>query len=176
MAIAIDTNVLNYLVEAVWRGEETFADGTLAAAERLAVVRLMMAGEFLFVGKVAIGEAVHPANPLGKELERFVYNLLGELSIDAGDVPDWKMRAAVLGAYHPGEKNRNDCLIVAEAELAGCECLLTFDRKLKSRLFDRALIPVRSPTELWSTLSPLPTQQWKPHPASPLGQSTAWKW
>jgi predicted nucleic acid-binding protein len=76
-------------------------------------------------------------------------------------------RAKKLGQYHQaregGEKRRReeDCRVVAEAELAEADALLTFDKTLQKNLGSHARLRLLAPLEYWTALA-------IPHRATPV--------
>ena len=80
---------------------------------------------------------------------------------------------------HKGDRNHNDCRIVAEAELGGCEYLLTYDQALLANLADRTHgIRLLTPKVYWSSLNlPHGSEPVRlPHPTNPLSKETWWIW
>ena len=110
--------------------------------------------------------------------KRFHESLGGVLLLDGPwqiDNNALESRARQLLVLH---KKRNDCLALAEAELAGFHGLLTFDKKFHSHLHSVA----QGPKPMW------PSQYWKaldiqaaakpcrtPASSNPLAHQTWWR-
>lgn len=87
-------------------------------------------------------------------------------------------RAAELAAYHKREKDKNDCTIAAECELAGMPALLTCDKRLLECLRMETRVWLVRPSEFWDSMR-VP----KGHPPNrafssdnPLLQCSWWHW
>lgn len=88
-------------------------------------------------------------------------------------------RARELGQYHKGDqREEEDCRVVAEAELAGADSLLSFDKDLRKRLSPYARLPLLAPSEYWTALGiPRGTRPPKePDRSHPLYPEPWWRW
>ena len=87
-----------------------------------------------------------------------------------------KERTQELLAHRAGDK---DCQIVAEAELAGFEILLTCDADLRKRLESRTNnLTILAPKEYWDSLE-IPRGEkpkFQPTRSNPLFYAKWWKW
>jgi hypothetical protein len=84
--------------------------------------------------------------------------------------------ATELEEHHPGQKN--DCMILAEAEDIGFATLLSFDDQFVKRLAPHARLTLTKPAQLWEALAiPLGARPDKvPTPDNPLAREKWWRW
>ena len=174
--VGLDSNTVTYLRDAMWATDDPSADGTEAGAERLAMLRAYLYGPAnLCVTPTVVAEYSRIPDIDSK---RFHESLGGVLLHDGPwqiDSVRLKSRARQLRVLH---KRPNDCLALAEAELAGFHALLTFDKGFHShlRLVAQGL-KLMWPSEYWKTLRIQVGTKPRLTPAStnPLASQTWWQ-
>lgn len=173
---AIDTMVVDYLVQAMSAGYNPVADHDLTLAkERVAAFRLFLWDSLMILPTVlkqieATGDASRR-----QKLENLVIIHLLEAQVPVEAVLGIETRAKALAKYH---SDINDCRIIAEAEYAQAEVLLSFDHRLIRRLCKYTHIPLGTPSEYWDRLAiPRGTPpKWTPVSRNPLSREKWWLW
>jgi len=171
----VDSQIVDYLIAAVYGGEQPSAADAELAAEQTATLRLYLWGEQLVIGCVASREIRRTASETQRErLQGLINQFLDEVWIQASEVRLWHKRARDLRRHHRG---RRDCLIVAEAELTARR-FLTNDRRAIGALRALARIPMMTPVARWNELA---VQRGTPprlslHPTNPLVRMDFWRW
>ncbi len=178
-SVGLDTNVLDYLVSAMTEGYGPAADpDPVLAKEKVAAFRIFLHLDAVAVGPTVNEEIERTRNPAYRQqLTSFRDSLVVELcNMDTAAVA---RRADFLSQFHPGDRNRRDCLVVAQAEIGGLATLLTFDGDLKRRLNGRTVgLRLMTPSELWTYMN-IPRGQvprWRPATTNPLYRATWWCW
>ena len=173
--VAIDSNVLTYLAEAMTRDYEPAKDpDALIALERVASIRV-----FLYCGDVSnppttdreIQAITHDERRVYQEQIRSI--LIPELAnLDGVQVAK---RTKEFLEYHDDQA---DCSILAETEVGSVAHLLTVDHQLKNRLGPHSPVVVQRPTEYWTSLGiphgARPAQI--PDRRTPLARAVWWVW
>lgn len=174
--VCIDSNAVTYLLEAMAAG--TCPVGALAA-EKISLLRTYLyRDEILHMSPTVEAEY----SKIRDEARRKHHVNLGNALLGDTLEPDMQELETRTHEYlqlHRGDQNRNDCQIVAEAELGGCDCLLTYDPALLANLAGRTHgISLLTPKDFWSSLNiprgSAPVRL--PHPTSPLSKETWWIW
>lgn len=174
-SIAIDSNVLTYLVEVTEPGYDPAKDRPELAAERIAMLRVFLyGGRDFWVSPTVKREYGRIRNQAW--LSRHD-SLTGVLLLDQDlNVSDDTIdrRVAELVQHH--RKTRN-CRILAEAELMGLRTLLSFDPKLANRLGPHTNVQIISPSGYWRLLNvPVGARPvWSPAPLNPLAGVGWWR-
>src|SRR5712691_996865 len=85
-------------------------------------------------------------------------------------------RAKYFADYHKGKKQSKDCLVLAEAECSEMDVLLTFDNNFIEHLAQRTTLRLERPSGLWARLGILPgtRPRWGPAPGNPTA-SQRWR-
>lgn len=174
--IAIDSNCLSYLVDAMYSCERPLDN---LADQKIALLRTYLyRDEILFISSTVHSEYQKIKDALNKERHEGISDIVLD------DVPESNPKAIEDRFYyytnfHKGQKNKKDCRILAESELGGCRYLLTYDFKYLSRLKEKTeTIKMKTPSEFWSLLNipkgarPART----PSPTNPLSNQTWWIW
>jgi len=174
--VAIDSNCLTYLVDAMYSCERPIDD---LADQKIALLRIYLyRDEILYISSTVQSEYRKIRDASNKERHEGISNIL------LGDVPKSNPktiedRFCFYTNFHKGKKNKKDCRILAESELGDCQYLLTYDFKYLSRLKEKTeIIKMKTPVEFWSSLNipkgakPVRT----PHPTNPLSNQTWWIW
>lgn len=179
--VALDTNIAAYLIDAIEIGYSPFEDfRTGLAPERIAAYRIYVYAGTPFVVPTVRNEIEQTRDPdrHWKPLNTVAYqfNEIGEQDLSPQCVAE---RAEAYRAYHRGPHNERDCRIVAEAECAGLDVLLTFDVNLKKALVDRtSSLAIKSPSEYWQELG-LPRglePKHAPAQGNVLALAKWWRW
>jgi len=167
--VALDVDVVRLLVDGLnWR------DGPAPEAETVAVVRV-----YFYITNPLLTPTV--AAEVQQENERRLSHWKS-YHFEEIAAPDDFYRGCVKGMaeryvdYHPDPR---DCRVVAEAECAKVEALLTLDAELVRGLSGRSeVISVVSPSEYWRTVN-LPhgaTPRTTPTEGNPLLNANWWHW
>lgn len=174
--VCIDSNAATYLVEAIMTGKRP--DDALAA-EKISLLRTYLYSDVILC--ITLGVDVECSKIRDEERRKCHENLFKVLLDEAlkPDMRELETRTSEYSQIHKGDRNRNDCRIIAEAELGGCEFLLTRDTTLIKKLDDRThKIRLLTPEDFWSSLNiPCGSKSVRqPHPTNPLSQETWWIW
>ncbi len=174
-SIAIDSNALTFFVDAIEVGYDPALDQADIATEKVAILRIYFyTGEPYYVVPMVEKEYRDIIDRIKKNDHEDVHSVLMQDFIDEIDDKDIKKRFDFYFQCHPCIE---DCRILAEAELAGLDILLTFDKKLINRLkhITKSIIILR-PSEYWTMLDiasgtrPLVS----PHRTNPLSRKNWW--
>jgi predicted nucleic acid-binding protein len=106
--------------------------------------------------------------------DSFIAILINESQIKQTDYIE--LRVKELERYHNG---KNDCRILAEAEDAEFQALLTYDNHFFNRLQGvSSIIKIFRPTEYWNQLyiSHGAKPDKRPHASNPLVKQKWWEW
>lgn len=175
--IGIDANALTYLVEALLPGYDPENDSSDLAEERIAMLRIYFYRDepYYVLPSVKVEYKKIP-NELTRDQHESIHWIL---LLDY----NWKLDASKLNnrkqellKHHTEDK---DCQIVAEAELAGFEILLTCDVDLRKRLESRTNnLRILTPKEYWDSLE-IPRgekPEFQPTRSNPLFYAKWWRW
>lgn len=173
-AIAIDSNALTYLIDANQEKYDPAADVYLGK-ERLAMIRaLIYSDHLLWVGPTVEAEYKNIPNPGRREDHRRIAQYVLEDQPLRVDPAVLETRVRELNGGHPGEA---DCRIVAEAEFAGLDTLLSCDADMLGAFKSLSEVKVLKPSEFWESLA-IPsgsTPMRSPAPGHPLFGKNWWK-
>lgn len=173
--VALDSNALTYLLDAISEGYLPHADPDSISAERSAMFRLFCYGGCpLWVSPTVRTEYLRITAPAKRELhDRWArYQLEDVEPTVAAFLVD--ARATDLNNYHD---DLDDCHIVAEAEAAGAEILVTSDGDLIANLSPHSRITILRASELLASLAIAQgtTPTWIPAEGNPLSGQTWWR-
>lgn len=173
--VAIDSNALTYLVEAMEPGYDPADDAPGLAAERIAMIRTYLyAGVQFWVMPTVEAEYNRIRDP-SRHLrhQRTVWILLLDAPVDAPS-DSLTARARQLASHHPGA---NDCRIVAESEASGVCSLVTRDDTLIANLQPHTKLLLQYPSLFWASLgiSPGASPLFQPHTTNALAQVSWWR-
>lgn len=176
-AVALDSDVTTFLMQANTAGYDPKGDtDAKVALEREAAFRVFLHAERIFALPTVNEQVARIPDADFRDLHKGFYLVhLEEPRLDASTVA---ARAQELGQYHKGGAAKEDCQIVAEAELAGADVLLTFDGLLRKRLGLHARLRLLAPSEYWIALA-VPrgaTPAREPEMSHPLSDATWWRW
>jgi hypothetical protein len=169
--VAIDSQCYTYLIDALASAQEPTDN---LAAQRLALFR-----SFLYrAGGLHITPTTRTEFEAIRDAERRRCHqdwttLFPETNLISNN--STTQRTQELGVYHDGT---NDCRIVAEVEDASILTLITFDRRLMTRLASHTQVAIVSPTDYWNGLS-VPrgaTPVMQPRADNPMATQTWWRW
>lgn len=177
-AVALDSDVTTYLMQANTAGYDPARDCDMEVApERKAAFLVFLHIERIVALPTVRRQVARIADTDLRALHQgFELIHLDEPRLDEATVA---IRARELEQYHkggPGEEE--DCRIVAEAELAGADALLSFDEDLRKRLGPHARLRLLAPSEYWTALGitqgTRPPKE--PDRSHPLYSSAWWRW
>ena len=173
--LAVDSNTLTYLLDAVQPGYDPQCDASGLGPEKTAMVRLFLFAECLFWVSPTVKAEYRqiPGTAWREAHERWASLLLHDQDLDVSKAA-LEARARELLVFHP---SRNDCRVVAEAEHAGCSELLSCDEAMLSRLAGAADLRIMRPSELFDELGIGPGAEPRVLPAAsnPLLLESWWR-
>ena len=173
--VAIDSNALTYLIDAMAPEYEPARDASGLAVDRIAMIRIRL---YAGIPLAVLPTVEREYRAIRQDTKRTEHARACAVLLDEGP---WQLppisvasRAEELAAFHNGGC---DCHLIAEAEASAMEVLLTCDGKLRSNL--RSLTPVRllRPSELFESfaLQPGARPVWEPSQGNPLGLKSWWR-
>ncbi len=178
VSIALDSHSLTYLVEAFHSIDGPPEEP--CAAEKLALLLIYLYSQADFtISPTVKTEYKRIRDKKLRAMHEYFCEFVLNTFTPTPECGEVLSRASKLSKFHPGEKNFNDCKILAECELAKIEVLLTYDdpflKHLQSVAWDVRML---RPTEHWAELDiprgANPTRGF--HPTNPL-RCAAWlKW
>lgn len=175
--MALDSNALTYLVEAVRDGYLPQTDPDPIAPERLAMFRLYCySTDAFWVSPTVRAEYFRITDPAKREShDRWAKYHLEDLEPPVpASVLDQRASALNCRCRHA---DFDDCRVVAEAEAASVEILLTSDGDLIKDLAVETRMTILRPTEFLASLAipPGSTPQTIPSAGNPLAVETWWR-
>jgi hypothetical protein len=172
--LAIDWRVLNFLQLSMTPGYNPAADNSDDAAERVAILRCCICAACFYLILPSLMAEIEGL-PI---VESDIY---GRIPCLQTSCPKWdpapetvEQRTKELLIHHVNEKN---CRLVAEAERAQVEALLTSDRDLIRDLRGRCAVSLARPGDFWRSLG-IPKDAmpvWVPSIHSYLGEHSWWR-
>lgn len=177
-AVAFDSDILTYLMQANTAGYDPARDcDKEVAPEREAAFLLFLHVEPIVVLPTVKRQVARIPDADFRTLHQgFLMVHTEEPQLDEASIAS---RARKLGQHHKGDQGEEeDCRVVAEAELAAVDALLSFDMDLRRRLGPHARLPLLAPSEYWPVLGiPRGTRPPKePDSLHPLYPETWWRW
>jgi len=149
------------------------------ADQEIALLRTYLyRDDILYITSTVMSEYQNIKDALKKERHEGISNVV------LGDVPKSNTeiienRFKYYSNFYKGQKKENDCRILAESELGGCQYLLTYDFDFLSRLKDKTeTIIITTPVEFWLLLNVPHGARTvrKPSDTNPLSNQTWWIW
>jgi len=175
MEVAIDSNALTYLVEAMDPNYDPANDEPTLAVERISMLRTFIYAGIPFY---VLPQVMKEYNRIPKFEWRNIHEstvgaLLEDVLIDSQD-NDIQKRKTEFMSFHPKNK---DCQILAEAEAMDISSLLTRDNDFKNRLSSHTTIRIVYPSEFWNDLNIATGAKPKssPRESNPLFGKSWWK-
>lgn len=172
--VAVDGNVLSYLIQANTLGYDPSTDpDKKLAPERKAAFRLLLYLPCIYLVPTISEEIENiPDLNLRKQHTEVRDILFDEvLNLNNEAVNDLAV------TYYDLHKSRKDCRLVAEAKLGCLDVLLTFDQDLIKHLSGYTdQLMLTTPSAYWGGLDHSRPPKWVPHPAHPLYNAGWWKW
>ena len=151
MEVAIDSNALTYLVQAMEPNYDPANDNSLLSFERISMLRT-----FLYTGDpfYVLPQVRKEYNNIPRYEWRSIHEstvgvLLEEIFIEEQDNAIQKRKEDFL-FFHPKDK---DCQILAEAEAMNMSSLLTRDNDFINKLSPHTTIQMVYPSEFWNNLN-----------------------
>ena len=175
MEVAIDSNALTYLVEAMEPNYDPANDDPSLAVERISMLRT-----FLYTGTpfYVLPQVRKEYNNIPRYEWRNIHAstvgvLLEEIFIENQDNAIQKRKTEFMSFY---PKNK-DCQVLAEAEAMNMSSLLTRDDNFINRLSPHTTIQMVYPSEFWNNLNIVSGAELKTFPleSNPLFGKSWWK-
>jgi hypothetical protein len=162
--VAIDSNCMTYLVEAMSEGSKPSGD---TSNEKIALLRIFIYHDkYLCISTTVRKEFDKIVDEAKRQSHHGVADIL-LLDIPTTDQNLIESLILEYNIYHPGEKNKKDCRILAEAELGGANIFLTYDQIFLNNLCNNThKISMFKPSNYWHDLS-------IPHDISPIRSPSA---
>lgn len=175
MNISLDSNALTYLIEAIDPDYDPLNDQQLNYLQRVSMIRIFLYGG-LRCG--ILPQVLKEVGDISKEKWRDAHeSTAGVLFHEV--IPNWskndlKMRKEVLLKSHPKEK---DCTLLAEAEFAGINVLLTRDEQFRNRLNPISSVEIIFPSDFLESMDiqKMATPKFCPLESNPLHGKSWWK-
>jgi predicted nucleic acid-binding protein len=174
-AVAIESNTLSYLAEAMLPGYDPKDDNPALAKERISMIRI-----FLYTGIT-----YHVLPTVHKEYSRIVERKTRKEHQEIAEMlcfDHWEFDQAEIklmkNRFLTHHNQENDCKILAEAEAAGMDILLSFDKRFINKLVKKTeKVKIMKPTDFWDLLNiQLGTKpKLCPSRSNPLSQKTWWQ-
>lgn len=173
LRVGLDSNCLSYLIRVASDGH---AASALLFVEAVALVRLWFyaLGRFYVTATVARECSQIPVAGMNSLHQSFTSHTYWGVPLRDRQLVN--KRVTALRSMHDGE---GDCAVLAEAEDANFDVLLTCDKKLLRRKnFFHSTVALRRPTEFWDQLK-VPRgirPVVRPAPGNPLEAQVWWQW
>lgn len=174
MNISLDSNALTYLIEAIDPSYDPFQDEQSNYLQRVSMIRIFLYGG-LNCG--ILPQVFKEVGDISKEKWREIHEstagiLFHELTLKCSEV-DLKMRKKELLKAHPKEK---DCTLLAEAEFAGINVLLSRDEQFRNRLTPLTSVKIIFPSDYLALMNiPKCTKpKFSPLESNPLSGKSWW--
>jgi predicted nucleic acid-binding protein len=171
---AIDSNAFTYLVEAVSPEYDPTFDNPQLASERIAMLRAILYGGIQFSVVPTVEQEVShiPDEVRLRDHQGAAFVMFLPVTMQVSDEVVCT-RVSALQAHHP---RYPDCRIVAEAELAGLETLVTNDKDLIHNLSGQSRIRLMKPSDYFETLGIAAGSDpvWEPERSNPLFKTDRW--
>ena len=172
--VCIDSNAMSYLVDAMTTAGRP---GGNLAEEKIALLRIYLyRDDILYISSTVREEYEKITNEENRRNHQSIDDILLR-DIPTSDPQLIEARMLEYCKHHPG-KNK-DCKILAEAELSGCQSLLTYDQVFLKRLRGKThSINILEPSEYWHSIGiPRSSRPRRvPHVTNPLSRETWWIW
>jgi hypothetical protein len=164
------------LIEAVSPGYQPENDTSRLFEERRAILRILLYIRYPCYVLPTVQKEYKRIKRTNwrNEHEEFTQMLLRDY-LGEFDNSELINRQKILCSYHD---KKLDCQILAEAEAAHMDILLTCDKKFIKRLGSRTMgVRMMKPTEYLQGLNILPGSKpvWRPSPSNPLSKKTWWE-
>jgi predicted nucleic acid-binding protein len=151
MNIAIDSNSLTYLITAMEPNYDPLHDEPSNRKERMSMLRI-----FLYQGTpfYILPQVIKEYNDIHiYEWKNMHGSTVGALLIEFRIVNKKAVIDQRRDAFLKVHKKYKDCQLLAEAEAAGMNVLLTRDKKFKNKLFEMTTVKIMYPSKYWESLS-----------------------
>jgi hypothetical protein len=174
MKITIDSNTVSYLREVIDNYSPS-KDNSNLCIERLSMIRIRFyTGEKFFIIPTVRNELDNVV-----DIDNWLHH---KIIIDMLDKRIWHLDNNIILKrklyFHQYHKKDKDCQILAEAEAARMDILLTCDKDFINRLGEKAdKVIIKTPSMFWSSLDIQPGSKPKLRPmySNPLYRKRWWK-
>lgn len=175
--VAIDSNLHTYLLQAMVPDYDPSADLTGLAPHRKAILRSFFYATQTFLIVPTVHKEYLKITDAGlKEAHQRLHDIH---LLDLNPNPDPRQVNERKDYYLKLHNGKNDCTIIAEAEIGGLEFLLTTDDKFYNRIHGRTkTIKLMKATGFWESLH-IPRNsrpKIEPLPGNPLFGKSWWRW
>lgn len=178
--IGIDSQLLTYLLDAMIPSYDPLTDKGRLFPVRQAMLRIYFyTGHSFYILPTVQDEYLTISDPARRKAHERVHEIM-LLDITMALDPDAiRERKEHFSTFHYGEKDQNDCQILAEAEIAGLSTFLTIDGDFYNHLHTKTeSVNLLYPGEFWESLNIPKGMQPTiiPDSTNPLHRKDWWKW
>ena len=175
MLVALDSNSLTYLIEAMDPHYDPCFDDSALAQERISMLRA-----HLYVGIVfhVLPQVTSEYKCISKTDWRELHDhITGALLTEV----DWNLDLQTMhrkkDLFMSLHKREKDCQVLAEAETANMTTLLTRDHKFIQRLASATAVRMMYPSEFWRSQNVRAgsVPKWEPRESNPLYGKSWWR-
>jgi hypothetical protein len=174
--VAVELQVMLYLLEGVCDGLLPDALAEPDAAERMATFRIFCYSPCaLWVPPTVRAKYTRVSDPAARARHHEWARLHLEEDVAPGaDESELAARADALRTHHDDVEG---CRVVAEAEAVGVDVLMTSDEELIRNLRAHTALSLLKPSEFFISLGIPPGTKppWLPPPGNPLRDATSWR-
>lgn len=178
LSVALDSDTFTYLVQAVDPDYNPKEDKAEVAEQRLSIIRAYLySGQNYILLPTVQRQYENIRNTLKKKAHEVIHQIMlsdTDCNLKLNDIEN---KVKYYSKHHQGRKNKDDCNILAEAELNKIDVLLTndnaFQKNLKTFI---TTVNILKPSEFWKTLN-IPQGADLviiPHPTNPLYLKKWW--
>lgn len=166
MRVGLDTNCANYLFETMNNYDPTKDNDKKLKTERLALIRI-----FLYLNNLCELPSMRgELKGIKDKIKRNQWSLHNLVNLGKVGNLDQSVISKLSDCYQKSHNQRKDCLILAEAETAKLDFLLTCDEKFIKHLKGKTKVCLTKPSQYWRKLR-LPknsSPKVLPHVTNPL--------
>lgn len=175
MKVAIDSNALTYLIDAMKPDYMPLSDGPDLGLERISMLRIFLYGGLSFY---VLPQVMYEYQQIPEIEKRDIHQFTVDILLIETPMESCSnkvsQRKGELLLTHPKDK---DCQILAEAEILGISTLLTRDTNFIKRLASCTSVRILRPSKFWKSLNVVPGSEpiYGPTESNPLFGKTWWK-
>lgn len=174
--IAIDSNILSYFVDVTLPNYDPLNDHESLRNEKISILRIALYVKDIRLYILPLVETEWRRIP---DNQRHFLHSIGKLVVFSSR--PWTIDQTTFNnltmKYFQYHRNKNDCQLLAEAELTGMKIVLTNDNEFIKNLSNKTIIMIIRPSEYFEKLniktgtSPIR----RPDKSNPLSRKTWWK-
>jgi rRNA-processing protein FCF1 len=174
--VAVDSNALSYLVDAVFSPSEPPKE---IQEEKISLFRSYVYLENMFYVMPTVKTEFLKIKENSKLAKHISTSGIMLRELETKQINKVNRVAEFYSGFHKGEKNFSDCKILAECEILGMDILLSYDEDFVERLKNKSMkVSLMFPSEFWK-VSGVPSGseiRKQPLESNPMSKSTWWRW